>query len=600
MRDLAFTLSALRAAYAAGASPVDVFAEVHRRIADAGDPGIFIHLIDLDTTLAAAASLGEVPDPARPLWGIPFAVKDNIDVAGCPTTAACPAFAYAAAEDAVVVARLRAAGGIPIGKTNLDQFATGLVGVRTPFPVPRNALDPAIVPGGSSSGSAVAVARGLVTFALGTDTAGSGRVPAALNNIVGLKPSLGAISTRGVVPACRTLDTVSIFALTVDDAWEVFRTAAGFDAADPYARRVAVGPLGAAPPHPAIGIPDRGSRRFFGDAAQERAFDAACEALEALGARLVETDFAPLYAVAEMLYAGAWVAERHAVLEPLLASDPDAVNPVVRKIVSAATGLTATDAFRGFYRLEELRAETAPLIDAVDMLCVPSIPTFYSLEDLARDPIGPNARLGTYTNFVNLLGLCGLAVPLPPRPDGRPGSVTLLARAGRDALLASLGRQLERQRPRALGATGWAPPPLAELAPAAGAGEMEIVVCGAHMSGLPLNHELVRLGGRFLREARTAPVYRLYSLAGGPPRRPGMVRASDGKGAAIHVEVWALPRAAFGDFLAGVPAPLSIGTVTLADGTAPKGFLCEPAGTLGATDVSAIGDWRRVIAEHAA
>jgi allophanate hydrolase len=379
-------------------------------------------------------------------------------------------------------------------------------------------------------------------------------VPAALNNIVGLKPSLGAISTRGVVPACRTLDAVSIFALTVDDAWEVFRTAAGFDAADPYARRVALGSLGAAPPHPAIGIPDRGSRRFFGDAAQERAFDAACEALEALGARLVETDFAPLYAVADILYAGAWVAERHAVLEPLLASDPDAVNPVVRKIVSAATGLTATDAFRGFYRLEELRAETAPLIDAVDMLCVPSIPTFYSLEDLARDPMGPNARLGTYTNFVNLLSLCGLAVPLPPRPDGRPGSVTLLARAGRDALLASLGRQLERQHPRSLGATAWSLPPLAALAPAAGADEMEIVVCGAHMSGLPLNQELVRLGGRFLREAQTAPVYRLYSLAGGPPRRPGMVRASDGKGAAIHVEVWALPRAAFGDFLAGVPS----------------------------------------------
>ena len=537
MRDLAFTLSALRAAYAAGASPVDVFAEVHRRIADAADPGIFIHLIDLDTTLAAAASLGEAPDPARPLWGIPFAVKDNIDVAGCPTTAACPAFAYAAAEDAVVVARLRAAGGIPIGKTNLDQFATGLVGVRTPFPVPRNALDPAIVPGGSSSGSAVAVARGLVTFALGTDTAGSGRVPAALNNIVGLKPSLGAISTRGVVPACRTLDTVSIFALTVDDAWEVFRTAAGFDAADPYARRVAVGPLGAAPPHPAIGIPDRGSRRFFGDAAQERAFDAACEALEALGARLVETDFAPLYAVAEMLYAGAWVAERHAVLEPLLASDPDAVNPVVRKIVSAATGLTATDAFRGFYRLEELRAEIAPLIDAVDMLCVPSIPTFYSLADLAARPDRPE-RTARHLHQLRQ----------PPRPLRTGGADSGRGpTGGRAASPSSPAPAATRSSPASAASSngsGRAPsaPPAGRrrrsptLAPAAGADEMEIVVCGAHMSGLPLNHELVRLGGRFLREARTDPglpalqpgrrpaaaaghAARLRRQGGGDPRR---------------------------------------------------------------------------------
>ena len=314
LRDLAFTLPVLCTAYRAGVRPVDVMAEVYRRVEAAGDPGIFLHLIDRDASLAAAEALGPHPDPERPLWGIPFAVKDNIDVAGCPTTAACPAFAYQPERHAFAVARLCAAGAIPVGKTNLDQFATGLVGVRTPHAAPRNALDPALVPGGSSSGSAIAVARGLVAFSLGTDTAGSGRVPAALNNIVGLKPSFGAISTRGVVPACRTLDAVSIFALTVDDAWEVFSAAAGFDAADPYARRVAVGALGVAPPHPTIGIPDRTSLRFFGDAAQERAFAATCERLEALGARLVQIDFALFYAVAEMLYAGAWVAERHTVL----------------------------------------------------------------------------------------------------------------------------------------------------------------------------------------------------------------------------------------------------------------------------------------------
>jgi allophanate hydrolase len=594
--ELPFTLSALRAAYASGVRPAAVIGEVLDRIAAAADPGIFLHLIDRTTLERWAAELGDY-DPSRPLWGIPFAVKDNIDVAGCPTTAACPAFAYAAERDAAVVARLRAAGAIPIGKTNLDQFATGLVGVRTPYPVPRNALDASIVPGGSSSGSAVAVARGLVPFALGTDTAGSGRVPAALNNIVGLKPSLGALSTRGVLPACRTLDTVSVFALTVDDAYAVFQAAAAFDPEDPYSRVAPAGPLSDAPPHPTIGVPTRDSLRFFGDAVQERAFAAACDGLLALGARLREIDLGPFYTVAELLYDGAWVAERHAVVEELLATDPEAILPVTRAIIGRAVGMTATDAFRGFYRLEALRREVAPALASVDLLCVPSIPTFYALADLEEDPVLPNSRLGTYTNFVNLLGLCGLSLPTAPRSDGRPGSVTLLAEGGRDALLAAIGRRVERQGLRALGATGWPVPPAEPAAARAVPGEIEIAVCGAHMSGLPLNGELTRLGARFLRAARTVPSYRLYSLPGGPPRRPGLLRSPDGRGAAIAVEVWALPRGQLGDFMAGIPAPLCIGTVELGDGTAPKGFLCEPSGTVGAGDVSEVGDWRRVIRE---
>jgi allophanate hydrolase len=297
-----------------------------------------------------------------------------------------------------------------------------------------------------------------------------------------------------------------------------------------------------------------------------------------------------------MLYSGAWLAERHAVVGPLLAENPEAVHPVIRRIVEPAAALSATDAFRGFYRLETLRRQVATLIEGVDLLCVPSIPTFCTLADLAADPIGPNTRLGTYTNFVNLLGLCGLATPTPARADGRPGSVTLLARAGREALLASVASRIERWGDRSLGATGWPVPEAEEVAPAAGPDEIEIAVCGAHMSGLPLNHELVSLGARFLRDARTGPHYRLYSLAGGPPQRPGLVRTG-ASGAAIHVEVWALPRDRFGDFMAGIPAPLSIGTVTLADGTDPKGFLCEPAGLADAVDVSEIGDWRRVVAE---
>lgn len=592
---LPFTLEALRAAYAAGTRPVDVMREVDRRLAAIDDPGIFIARFDRATLVARAEALGPF-DPALPLWGVPFAVKDNIDVAGLPTTAACPAFAYAPDADAFAVARLRAAGAIPVGKTNLDQFATGLVGVRTPYPVPRNALDPAIVPGGSSSGSAVAVAHGAVAFSLGTDTAGSGRVPAGLNNIVGLKPTLGAISSTGVVPACRTLDTISVFALTVDDAWAAFRAAAGFDPGDPYARPVGVGPLGARPVSPAIGVPSRESRRFFGDAVQEASFDATLAALAAAGARIEEVDFAPFFAVAAMLYEGAWVAERHVVVGPLLARDPDAVHPVIRSIVGPAAALNADDAFRGFYRLEALRRAVAPVLERVDLLCVPTFPAFVTLEEIAADPIGPNARLGTYTNFVNLLGLCGLAVPTPTRADGRPGSVTLLAAAGRDGLLASLGREIERFGDRTLGATGWPVPAAGVTASGAGPGEIEVAVCGAHMSGLPLNHELTRLGGRFLRAAVTTPAYRLYALAGGPPRRPGMVRSGEG-GGQIAVEVWALPRAAFGDFMAGVPSPLGIGTVALADGTAPKGFLCEPAGVIGAEDVTAIGDWRKVLAE---
>ncbi|MBF9033131.1 allophanate hydrolase [Rhodobacterales bacterium HKCCE2091] len=597
MTDMPMTLDAIRAAYAGGASPADVVAEVYRRIAAWDDPGIFIHLPPLDAALAAAASIG-APGPDRPLWGIPFAVKDNIDVAGMPTTAACPAFTYQPDRDATVVARLRAAGAIPIGKTNLDQFATGLVGVRTPYPVPRNTLDPAIVPGGSSSGSAVAVAAGIVPFALGTDTAGSGRVPAALNNIVGLKPSLGAISTRGVVPACRTLDCVSVFALSVGDAWSAYAAAAGYDAEDAYSRPVPVGPLSPPLPAPRAAAPDAGSLRVFGDAAQAEAFEAQIAALEALGARVDRIDFAPFYQIADMLYAGPWVAERHAVLQPLLDADPDAIDPVVRGIVSGATAQSATDAFRAFYRMAELKRAVAPILDAFDMLCVPTIPTFVTVAEIAADGVGPNSRLGTYTNFVNLLGLCGLAVPMPARSDGRPGSITLLAADGRDAMLAAIGARLEMTGTRSLGATGWTRPETPAPATGAGPDEIEIAVCGAHMSGLPLNHELTSRGARFLRAVDTTPDYRLYRLPGGAPPRPGMVRAAGG--GAISVEVWALPRAAFGDFMSGIPAPLSIGTVTLSDGTSPKGFLCEAAAVAGAKDVTAAGSWRKVIAGEAA
>jgi allophanate hydrolase len=585
--------ASLAARYGAGARPTDIVDEVYARIEAVNDPGIFLHLRDKADVLAEAEALGTF-DAAQPLWGIPFAIKDNIDLGGAPTTAACPAFAYTADADAFAVAQLRAAGALLIGKTNLDQFATGLVGVRSPFSIPRNALDPEIVPGGSSSGSAVAVAQGIVSFALGTDTAGSGRVPAALNNIVGLKPSLGAISGTGLVPACRTLDTISIFALTVPDAYAAFQVAAQYDPADPYARNLATPPLSAPPPRLVVGIPDAATLEFFGDTVQAASFEATCALLTEMGCEIRELDFTPIFEVAKMLYEGAWVAERMTVIEDLLRKDPDAVHPVTRQIVGHADSLSAADAFRGIYRLAELKRATEPMLSGLDLLCVPTIPTFYSRADLDADPVTPNSRLGTYTNFVNLMDMCGIAVPVAPRSDGRPGSITLLARAGQDSLTAALAYWVQRTCAASLGATGAPVPDTPEPAPRALPEETVIAAVGAHMSGLPLNSQLTSRGGRFLEATETAPSYRFFALAGGPPARPGLLRTSD-NGASIALELWALPDPGVAGFLSGIPAPLSIGTIELADGRHVQGFLVESTGVEGATEITAHGGWRNYL-----
>ncbi len=593
MTDLALTIPALHAAYAAGTPVARVVAQVYDRIAEVGDPAIFITLIPQDEVLAAAMALGPY-DPTRPLWGVPFAVKDNIDVAGCPTTAACPAFAYIADQDAFVVAQLKAAGALCIGKTNLDQFATGLVGVRSPYGVPVNALDAAIVPGGSSAGSAVAVAQGIVTLALGTDTAGSGRVPAALNNIVGLKPSLGALSATGVVPACRSIETVSIFGLTVQDAWRAYQVACAHDPGDAYARPFTAPDLSPAPAVLKVGIPSPQTIRFFGDMVQSASFDAAVSILRASGAVIVEVDFAPLYAVAAMLYDGAWVAERYTVIEDLLKSDPEAILPVTRKIIGKAESLTAADAFRGMYRLKELARLAEPALAGLDLLCVPTIPTFYTVQDLKDDPVTPNSNFGTYTNFVNLLNMCGLAVPTPARSDGRPGSVTLLAKAGQDHLLASVALRLEAAGDRTLGATQW-PVVQRPLLPDAPADTITIAVCGAHMSGLPLNPELISRGATFAGTARTRADYRFIALPGGPPYRPGLIRVAPGAGGEIALELWAMPLACFGSFMQTIPAPLGIGTVQLSDGSSVFGFICEGQAAEGALDITDLADWRKFL-----
>ncbi len=598
----------LHAAYRAGLAPGEVVTEALARAAAETQTGIFISLSEVAARDAVAA-LGPFDPEVKPLWGLPFAIKDNIDLGGTATTAACPAFAFVPERSATAVERLVAAGAIPIGKTNLDQFATGLVGVRTPYPVPRNSFDPAIVPGGSSSGSAVAVAGGIVSFALGTDTAGSGRVPAGLNNLVGLKPTLGAVPVRGVLPACQTLDCVSVFGLTVPDAWAVFAAMAGFDAADPWSKPVRLGAPGAVPAGLRAGVPDRESRRFFGDVLSERAFDRALALYDERGITPVEVDFAPLFEVANLLYEGAWVAERYAAIRPFIAEHRDALHPVTARIILGAERFSAADAFAGLYRLAALRRACTPLWDRIDVLVVPTVPRAYRVADLAEDPVGPNSALGTYTNFVNLLDLCALSVPGPFRDDGFPAGTTLIAPAGQDALLASLGTMLHAAAGTTLGATGKslprapvdpapmeiAPEPHSSSATPLESGDVEVAVIGAHLSGMPLNAELVALGARLRRAVATAPEYRLYALPGGPPLRPGLVRVGPAEGRRIAAEVWALPFDGFGRFVASIPQPLGIGTLQLADGTTPKGFLCETAGLEGAEDITRYGGWRSFV-----
>lgn len=587
------TIADILATHRSGATtPEQTIRRCYARIRAQDDPGIFITLRDEAEAAAEAAAL---TDPTLPLYGVPVAVKDNIDVAGLPTTAACPAFAYVAEADATAVARLRAAGAIVVGKTNLDQFATGLVGVRTPYPVPRNALRADYIPGGSSSGSAVAVGAGLVPLSLGTDTAGSGRVPAMLNNIVGLKPSLGLLSTYGVVPACRTLDCVSVFALTVDDAWAALEVMAGYDPRDAYSRERAPGAMSALPPHLKIGVPRRDARLFFGDEAASADYDAALERLVRLGATPVEIDIEPFYETARLLYEGPWVAERYAAARELIDTHPEAVHPVTRAIIEGGKRPSALDTFTALYRLEELRRIAEKAFRSVDVLALPTAPAVYTLEEVLADPIRLNSRLGTYTNFVNLLDLCGLAVPSALHDDKRPFGITLLAPGGRDAVLASIGRVFQVDTGLPLGATGNRQKPINALPSIAGHGEIAIAVVGAHLSGMPLNGELTALGGRFLEKTATAPDYRLFALAGTTPPKPGMLRVVAGQGAAIELEIWALPAEGFGKFVAAIPAPLSIGTLALADGRGVKGFLVEAEAIKGARDISSFGGWRAFV-----
>lgn len=588
------TLHALRAQYANGElTPGAVIAQLLQRIDEIGRPEIWISRVDAATLKAQAAALdaqlaseGAAVFAKLPLLGMPFAVKDNIDVAGMPTTAACPAYAYTPPRSATVVERLQAAGAVLIGKTNLDQFATGLVGTRSPYGPVRNAKAPEQVSGGSSSGSGVAVALGLASFALGTDTAGSGRVPAGLNGIVGLKPTRGLISARGVVPACRTLDCVSIFAQTVADAWTALHSAAGHDAEDAYSRAL-----------PMMGVKRRSYRiaipatlEFYGDAAAEQAFGLTLERLRALpGVTIGTIDYAPFAQAASLLYQGPWVAERLAAVGEFFDTHRAAMDPTVAGIVAQGANYSAVDTFNAIYRLADLKRAAEQQLQGYDLLLVPTTPTRHTIAAVQADPVRLNSQLGYYTNFVNFFDMAALAVPADARSDGYSAGVTLIGPCGADQLLAAAAQQL---LPESAGEAAVAADPLPFAEPT-----VQLAVVGAHLEGQPLNWQLLERGARKLESTTTSAHYALSALPNTTPPKPGLARVA-GAGHRIAVEVWELPLRRFGEFVAEVPPPLAIGSVELDGGRWVKGFVCEPEALKGATDISHFGGWRAYLASR--
>ena len=563
-------MASLRRAYAERLlNPRDVAAEAMRRAA-AADAAVWIHRLDEAAVLAHVDRLDALDFEQAPLWGVPFAIKDNIDLAGTPTTAGCPDYAYVPQRSATVVERLLAAGAVPIGKTNLDQFATGLVGTRSPYGAVPNAIDPAYVAGGSSSGSAVAVKHGAVSFSLGTDTAGSGRVPAAFNGLVGFKPTRGWWSTRGVVPACRTLDCVSVFAHAVGDARIVTEVAGGFDPGDPFSRRMTF--TGFDVDATRFGYLAVEGLPWFGDTVYPEAYGRFVCGLPG-APRAVEPE--PFLAAGRLLYEGPWLAERAAAVGAFLEARPDAVHPVTRAVIEGGGTLSAVDCFRAQYRLAELRREAEAAFTEVDVLVAPTAPTHYRLAEVEADPLGTNARLGTFTNCVNLLDLCAVAIPAGTTPGGLPFGVTLLAPAGRDHALLRAAAVLTGESDA--------------HAQAALPGEMHLAVCGAHMAGQPLNGELRARGAWRVAVTRTARRYRLHALPDG--KRPALVR-NESDGALIEVEVWSLPSREVGDFLATVAPPLALGSVELEDGRWVHGFVGDASAPSGATDITHFGGWR--------
>jgi allophanate hydrolase len=591
-------IATLRQRYQSGElTPLELVEDLLARTAAEDTHHIWISRLDADALRAYASKLEGRDIASLPLYGIPFAIKDNIDLAGLPTTAGCPEYAYTPERNATVVQRLIDAGAIPLGKTNLDQFATGLNGTRSPYGACRNAFNPDFISGGSSSGSAVAVALGLASFSLGTDTAGSGRVPAAFNHLVGHKPSCGALSTHGVVPACRSLDAVSIFALTAEDAERVLAVAAGFDADDEYSR-----PLS---PHGfdfgraagfRFGVPMQKDLQFFGNAEAERLFGEAVERMQALGGTPVAVDLAPFLDTARLLYGGPWVAERYLAIRDFFDAQPDKVFPPVRDIIAGGRDISAADTFAHLYRLRAFRRVCDAAWNDIDVMLTPTAGTIYRVDEMEADPIRLNSNLGYYTNFMNLLDLAATAVPAGFQNDGLPFGVTLIAPPHQDGPLLHLASRMQQALGGKLGATEHVLPDAETLNLLPG-GQVRVAVVGAHLSGLPLNHQLTERNARLGATTQTAPTYRFYALPDG--KRPGLIKVHEG-GAAIACEVWEMPASQFGSFVAGIPAPLGIGKLELADGSVANGFICEGIGVADAQDITDYGGWRAWLASRAA
>ena len=588
-------IPALRAAYLSGElTPVELMAEIRSRADQYRDHNIWIHLLSADEQVPYLEALQDKNPDDCTLWGIPFAIKDNIDLAGIPTTAACEAFAYTPAESAAVVKKLLDAGAIPVGKTNLDQFATGLNGTRSPWGPCRNSFDPDYVSGGSSSGSAVSVALGLASFSLGTDTAGSGRVPAAFNNLVGVKPSRGLLSTSGLVPACRSLDCITIFSYGTDDANEVLGVAEGCDETDAYSRS---NPFQNQSRHYGqregklrIGVIPGAQIEFFGDGDYAGAYRGVLEQLTGEEVELVEVDYQPFEEAARLLYEGPWVAERYLATQPMIDEQPEKIFPVVRDIIAPGAEPRATELFTAEYRLNALRHICDRQLENLDCLMTPTAGRCFTIEEMLAEPVLHNSQLGHYTNFMNLLDMASIAVPAGIADNGIPFGITLVGPTFSDRALLSIARRLHARLGPGYWGAGCAALK-AEISTTGNMASIDVLVCGAHLDGLPLNWQLKERGATLKASVKTAPVYRMYALADGPPYRPGLV-LDEALGAAIEAEIWRVPADQFGSFVAGIPAPLGIGKVRLEDGSQVSGFICEPYGIEGAEEITHFGGWR--------
>ena len=594
------TIAALRDAYVNGSlTPQDLMASIRHRATDFQDHNIWIHQLSEAEQAPFINGLKDKDPANHPLWGIPFAIKDNIDLAGLPTTAGCEAFAYTPKVSAHVVQQLIDAGAIPVGKTNLDQFATGLNGTRSPFGACKNSFNSAYISGGSSSGSSVAVALGLASFSLGTDTAGSGRVPACFNNLIGLKPSRGLLSATGLVPACRSLDCITVFAYDVDDANQVLAIAEGYDASDAYSR-----------PNPfqnqsryfgertgslKVGVIPESQLKFFGDEAYAKAYQATLNQLtEQQEIDWIEIDYAPFDEVAKLLYEGPWVAERYIAAQPLIKDNPDAIFPVVRDIIAPGGEPKATALFEAEYRLHALKQVCDAQLAELDCLLTPTAGKCFTIEEMLAEPILRNSQLGYYTNFMNLLDLASIAIPTQMAENGLPFGITLVGPTFSDRLLLSIAKRFQTTFDLPLGASSIKPQRLS-VPPIGTASTIDVLVCGGHLKGLPLNWQLTERGAILKSKTQTAPIYRMYALAGGPPYRPGLLLDEE-NGAAIDVEIWMVPTDQFGSFVNGIPAPLGIGKVRVADGSVISGFICEPYGIEGAEEITHLGGWRSYMA----